>query len=290
MKPEPQKPMISVLFSIRTFLRVTRQICPLTFVNFPAKTFLITAWLEFLDLGMGYEVWLLIDEVSWLTFVDVYVALDRSMNLIVGFCFLASFKNLNRSLSSSGILIFFFFMKFRKCSSKVCWTFLQSPKMLWSGNWLITTRELTQPDNIHLLWLQQFLVKSSHLIGCFAVRNPAILERCSGQYALARTCNFKSTNKRTLAREKNTIKKQGRRILDILYSHSMEISTKTHLLELSTMFHVVRNQIKCILVNERPRDISRLRDLICHVYQSVNDVSVCYYIFQRRKNPARLFK
>ena len=28
---------------------------------------------------MGYEVLLLIDEVSWLTFVDAYVALDRSM-------------------------------------------------------------------------------------------------------------------------------------------------------------------------------------------------------------------
>ena len=50
----------------------------------------------------------------------------------------------------------------------------------------------------------------------------------------------------------------------------MEISTKMHLLELSTMIHVVRKQIKCILVNERPRDISlaRLRDLICRVYQS----------------------
>ena len=71
----------------------------------------------------------------------------------------------------------------------------------------------------------------------------------------------------------------------------MEISTKTHLLELSTMIHIVRNQIKCILVNEQPRDISlaRLRDLIRRVYQSVNDVSVCYYIFQRRKNP-QLFK
>ena len=58
----------------------------------------------------------------------------------------------------------------------------------------------------------------------------------------------------------------------------MEISTKMHLLELSTMIHVVRNQIKCILVNERPRDISlaRLRDQICRVYQSVNDVLVCY--------------
>ena len=44
----------------------------------------------------------------------------------------------------------------------------------------------------------------------------------------------------------------------------MEISTKMHLLELSTMIHVVRKQIKYILVNERPRDMSRarLRDLM----------------------------
>ena len=39
-------------------------------------------------------------------------------------------------------------------------------------------------------------------------------------------------------------------------------STKMHLLELSTMIHVVRNQIKCILVNERPRDISLARLLV----------------------------
>ena len=53
---------------------------------------------------------------------------------------------------------------------------------------------------------------------------------------------------------------------------SMEVSTKMHLLELSTMIYVVRNQIKCVLVNERPRDLSlaRLRDLICRVYQRVN--------------------
>ena len=45
-----------------------------------------------------------------------------------------------------------------------------------------------------------------------------------------------------------------------------------HLLELSTMIHVVRKQIKWKLVNERPRDISlaRLRYLICRIYQSVN--------------------
>ena len=42
------------------------------------------------------------------------------------------------------------------------------------------------------------------------------------------------------------------------------------LLELSTVIHVVRKHIKCILVNERPRDISlaRLLDLIYRVYQS----------------------
>ena len=39
----------------------------------------------------------------------------------------------------------------------------------------------------------------------------------------------------------------------------MEISAKMHLLELSTMIHVVRKQIKCLLVNERPRDISLAR-------------------------------
>ena len=69
---------------------------------------------------------------------------------------------------------------------------------------------------------------------------------------------------------------------------SMENSTKTHLFELSTTIHVVRNQIKCILVNEQPRYISlaRLRDLIdCRVYQSLNDVLVCYYIFWRQENP-----
>ena len=30
----------------------------------------------------------------------------------------------------------------------------------------------------------------------------------------------------------------------------MEISTKMHLLELSTVIHVVRKEIKCLLVNE----------------------------------------
>ena len=63
-----------------------------------------------------------------------------------------------------------------------------------------------------------------------------------------------------------------RRILILFTQSSMEISTKMHLLELSTMIHVVRKQIKWKLVNERPRDISlaRLRYLICRVYQSVN--------------------
>ena len=44
----------------------------------------------------------------------------------------------------------------------------------------------------------------------------------------------------------------------------MEINTKMHWLDLSTMIHLVRNQIKYILVNERPRDSSRarLRDLM----------------------------
>ena len=46
------------------------------------------------------------------------------------------------------------------------------------------------------------------------------------------------------------------------------------------MIHEVQNQMKCILLNERPRDISlvRLRDQICRVYQSVNVIT-----FQRRK-------
>ena len=42
---------------------------------------------------------------------------------------------------------------------------------------------------------------------------------------------------------------------------SMEINTNMHLLELSTMIHV-RKQIKYILVNERPRDISRSNTLV----------------------------
>ena len=42
--------------------------------------------------------------------------------------------------------------------------------------------------------------------------------------------------------------------------------------------------MKRILLLKRPHDISlaRLREQICRVYQTLNDVSVCYY-FQRRK-------
>ena len=39
------------------------------------------------------------------------------------------------------------------------------------------------------------------------------------------------------------------------------------------MIYVVKNQIKySILLNERPRDISLVRDQICSVYQAVNDM------------------
>ena len=47
---------------------------------------------------------------------------------------------------------------------------------------------------------------------------------------------------------------------------------------------------ECILLNERLCDISlvRLREQICRVYQTVNDVSVCYYCtFHGRKYPLR---
>ena len=58
------------------------------------------------------------------------------------------------------------------------------------------------------------------------------------------------------------------------------------------MIHVVQNQMKCIVLNERPRNISldQLRDLICLVYQTVNDVSVCYLHFSEMKKPTPLFK
>ena len=64
----------------------------------------------------------------------------------------------------------------------------------------------------------------------------------------------------------------------------INILTNMHLLELSSTIHVVRKQIKYILVNERPRDISlaRLRDLICRVYKSVNG--------RTRNNIIRLFR
>ena len=50
------------------------------------------------------------------------------------------------------------------------------------------------------------------------------------------------------------------------------------------MIHVVKNQLKYILLNERPRD------LICRVYPTVNDVSVCYLHFSETKKPTPLFK
>ena len=48
------------------------------------------------------------------------------------------------------------------------------------------------------------------------------------------------------------------------------------------MIHEVQIQMKCILLNKRPHDISlaRLRDQICRVYQSV---SLLLLQFQRRK-------
>ena len=58
------------------------------------------------------------------------------------------------------------------------------------------------------------------------------------------------------------------------------------------MIHVLQNQMKRILLNERPRDISvvQLRDLICRVYQTVNDVSVCYFLFLETKKSTPLSK
>ena len=49
--------------------------------------------------------------------------------------------------------------------------------------------------------------------------------------------------------------------------------------------HKVQNQMKCILLNEQPRDISlvRLHDQICCVYQTMNDVSVCHYFSETKK-------
>ena len=50
-----------------------------------------------------------------------------------------------------------------------------------------------------------------------------------------------------------------------------------------------KSQMKCILLKKRPCDISvvRLRDLICRVYQSVNDVSVCLHFSERKKKTLR---
>ena len=54
------------------------------------------------------------------------------------------------------------------------------------------------------------------------------------------------------------------------------------------MIHEVQYLMKCILLNKRPHDISlalaRLRDHIGRVYQTVNDVSVCYYFSFRDEN------
>ena len=49
-----------------------------------------------------------------------------------------------------------------------------------------------------------------------------------------------------------------RRIVAIIFftRPSIEISSKTHLLEFPTVTHVVKKQLKCILLNERPCDIS----------------------------------
>ena len=89
---------------------------------------------------------------------------------------------------------------------------------------------------------------------------------------------------RNFARENSSNKKN---IRYSLHRNQHRNQHKDALLGLSTIIHVVRKQIKFILLNERPCDISlaRLRDLICRVYQCVNDVSVCCYIFQRRKSP-----
>ena len=52
------------------------------------------------------------------------------------------------------------------------------------------------------------------------------------------------------------------------------------------------NQMIGILLNERPRDTSvvQLRDLICHVYDSVNEVSVCFLHFSETKTSTPLYK
>ena len=57
------------------------------------------------------------------------------------------------------------------------------------------------------------------------------------------------------------------------------------------MFHVLQNQMQRIL-NGLPRDISvvQLRDLICRVYQSMNDVTVCYLHFSQTKKSTPLSK
>ena len=75
-----------------------------------------------------------------------------------------------------------------------------------------------------------------------------------------------------------------RRILDKFFTRpSMEISTKLHLPEVSTVIHVVTKQIRCVLVNKRLRDISlaRLRDLICHAFVVLEPHQVLVWITDR---------
>ena len=93
------------------------------------------------------------------------------------------------------------------------------------------------------------------------------------------------------------LKRSGR--ITILTWSCMEINTKTHLHEFSTfsrlpstrlsyivafkhvMIHVVKNQIKCTYFSTGDCVtflLFQLGDLICRVYQIMNDVSVCYFV------------
>ena len=87
-----------------------------------------------------------------------------------------------------------------------------------------------------------------------------------------------------------TLLKPTRRIMAIFTRLCIEISTKMHLLELSTVTHLLKKQIN--ILNERPRDISLVPITWpkCRVYQSMSDVSVCYSHFSETTNPAPLFK
>ena len=50
------------------------------------------------------------------------------------------------------------------------------------------------------------------------------------------------------------------------------------------MIHEAQNQMKCILLSKQLRDISlaRIRDQICCVYQTVNDMSVSSYFSETK--------